>query len=860
MMNSTLPESIYELSGFQDKYKPLLYQSVKEQFLLETVESGIELDISYLLMCGSVLANSTEAKHLDAAYRISQYLIQSDGTNENQKVSAAYILDKMTNQVAIQLAMERQRIPSDYQQNTPFDFQLDSMNRLMKYSIFDQNENIIPINKFQYEVLEGIRKSDWVSISAPTSAGKSFILLQQVKKYFENVDEGIILYVVPTRALIQQVEFDIKKLFIDNRMRDTFVSTVPIVDNLVNTFKKIVFVLTQERLQWLLNDNSALNPDIFIIDEAQKIGDGTRGIILQQTIEEVSRRAPNVKMIFSSPMTSNPEILLEQSLQDVRKEAIEKEQVTVNQNLLWVNQIYRKPKEWELSLCTEEDSVNLGKLSLEQKPTNDTERLAFVSHRLADPTGGNLIYSNFPSSAENVAEKLWELQGEENESDHLEVRELITLIKDTINPDYTLAKVLTRKIGYHYGNMPLIIKNEIERLFSEGIIQFLVCTSTLIEGMNLPAKNIFVRGPQKGRGTPMGEMDFWNLAGRAGRQGKEFQGNVICVDTNKEDIWNNSPPMERKKYVIEKTVDVILVNKIDNLIDFIDEGTPRDKSISEPELEYGFTYMVGEYIRNQGLEGVPSLEKLNQDSLKKLEQSIVRAIKDLEVPEEVILKHSGVSPIAQQELLNFFKSKEIVIDKYTPVHPSNRKALDYYIAIIDTIQDVLSGEHPGKKYHYSLLILEWMRGYPLSRIIERNINFWRRRDNTKSKQSIIRETMKDIEEFARFKFIKYFSCYRDILNFFISTREGDLDVKDSLPDLNLWLELGASEKTPISLMSLGFTRTTAISLADLLKDQNLDREECLTLLRQINWEKISISPIILREITQLLQLYVFANE
>ena len=41
-------------------------------------------------------------------------------------------------------------------------------------------------------------------------------------------------------------------------------------------------------------------------------------------------------------------------------------------------------------------------------------------------------------------------------------------------------------------------KNEIERLFKNGKIKYLVCTSTLIEGMNLPAKSIFIRGPKKG--------------------------------------------------------------------------------------------------------------------------------------------------------------------------------------------------------------------------------------------------------------------------------------------------------------------------------------------------------------------------
>ncbi|USK32545.1 DEAD/DEAH box helicase [Bacillus sp. F19] len=854
MYKSRLPHNLFQLQGYQEKYKPLLYKSIRQQFPLSYDESP-EIDLRYLLMCASIFSESDDAKHLDTAFRIAQYVLQSVGTSENQKNSAAYILDKMTNHTAINLSINRNQLLSDYKDHIPMEFNLDSMNRLMKYSIFDsKRELIIPINKFQYEVLDETRKNDWVSISAPTSVGKSFILLHIIRMFLQNHSNGVIVYIVPTRALIQQVELDIRKMLIEHQLKNIFVSTVPLMDDLSNRFSKKVFVLTQERFQWLLADHHEMAPELLIVDEAQKIGDGTRGILLQQIIEEVSRRSANGKVIFSSPMTSNPEVLLEQRAETSKGKAVEKELVTVNQNLLWANQVFRKPKEWTMSLCANGEVVKLGDFSLSKRSTNVTERLAFVTHALADPAGGNLVYANLPSSAENCGHILWELQGAENDSNHPEIIELIKLIKDTVNPDYTLAHILSRKVGYHYGNMPLIIKNEIERLFSEGIIQFLICTSTLIEGMNLPARSIFVRGPQKGRGIPMGEMDFWNLAGRAGRQGKEFQGNVICIDTNKEDIWNNSPPTIRKKYQIEKTMDNLLNNDVEKLIEFIDEGTPRSKSLQKPELEYGFSYLLGEYIRSDRLSESPFLQKYDEDSIKELESSISNALKDIEVPEGILLKHPGVSPLAQQQLLDFFKEAYHSIELYTPVHPNNKAALDRYIKIVEKIQEILSGEHPGKNFPYSLLIIEWMRGYSLSRIIARNIKYWQKRDRSKNKQSIIRETMKDIEEFARFKFVKYFACYRDILNYFMELNNDVIE--EDLSDLTIWLELGASEKTPISLMGIGFTRTTAISIAEILKDQNLDGEECIKLLKQINWEKVPLSPIVRREVIQILRLYI----
>ena len=55
--------------------------------------------------------------------------------------------------------------------------------------------------------------------------------------------------------------------------------------------------------------------------------------------------------------------------------------------------------------------------------------------------------------------------------------------------------------------------------------QYLVCTSTLLEGVNLPAKSIIIRKPTRGQGNPLNQNDFWNLAGR---------------DVYKRQVMNNS--------------------------------------------------------------------------------------------------------------------------------------------------------------------------------------------------------------------------------------------------------------------------------------------------------------------------------
>lgn len=91
-----------------------------------------------------------------------------------------------------------------------------------------------------------------------------------------------IVYVVPTRALISQVETDLRALLKQyNLESQTNVTTVPPQDD-VDIEKSNIFVFTQERLHWFLYGNSNVQVDILIVDEAHKIEDGNRGILLQR--------------------------------------------------------------------------------------------------------------------------------------------------------------------------------------------------------------------------------------------------------------------------------------------------------------------------------------------------------------------------------------------------------------------------------------------------------------------------------------------------------------------------------------------------------------------------------------------------
>ncbi len=72
------------------------------------------------------------------------------------------------------------------------------------------------------------------------------------------------------------------------------------------------------------------------------------------------------------------------------------------------------------------------------------------------------------------------------------------------------------------------------RLFNARLIPYLVCTSTIIEGVNTVAKNVIVYDRRKNKGV-LEHFTYKNIEGRAGRMNKYFVGRVFVLESPPED-------------------------------------------------------------------------------------------------------------------------------------------------------------------------------------------------------------------------------------------------------------------------------------------------------------------------------------
>lgn len=730
---------------------------------------------------------------------------------------------------------------------------------LHRQSITVYGDTPLRVNGFQKKLWEVARNQAWLSVSAPTSAGKSFILARWICDLMCSFPVATIVYLVPTRALISQVEQDLRELFGKEGLDAVSVSALPILktEDGVEPVRKRVFVFTQERLHILLSAQPDLAVRALIVDEAHKVGDRQRGVLLQDVIERLGAANPDLRVLFASPMTSNPELLLADAHPGLTTKSITSEDVTVTQNLFWISQRARKPTVWDVSLNMHDKCIELGQVELSSKPSTDSKRLSFVAHAIGGTSHGNVVYVNGAAEAEKIAGQLFDLIGTDVEGESgKDLHALVELAQHGVHQKYALATCLRRGVAFHYGNMPLLIREEIERLFSAGTIKYLVCTSTLIEGVNMACRNVFMRGPTKGRGHPLTTEDFWNLAGRAGRWGKEFQGNIFCIDPDRTDLWGeDGPPRERTRQPIRRTTDDVLAAPSD-LVDFITERAPLEKAKKRPEFEHVFSYLAGIHVRYGGILQAPWASRYSASALRQLAEAVEQAVDGLAIERGIIARNPGISPFALDDLLKYFRERQGDVEELLPADPSSNDAAKAYAGIFGRLSRRASpnlGPEGGRAFMLALLVTRWMRGFPLARLIEERIDYLKRKSKPSDDATEIRNVMNEVEQIARFEAPRGLSCYSDVLRQHLKEIDRE-DLIEQLPQFNVFLELGVSQQTQISLIGIGLSRTSTIAVSEFITDDSMTEPQVLRWLVENEqlWRNFSLPVLVKKEIERLL--------
>jgi replicative superfamily II helicase len=347
--------------------------------------------------------------------------------------------------------------------------------------------------------------------------GKSFIMRMFIKKKIMDGKAANFVLLVPTKALINEVSNsiinDLKELLSEYRYRIVTSAGALALKQKHN----FIMVLTPERLLYLLISNPSIDIDYLFIDEAHKISTkSSRSTFYYKVIDKLSRREKKAHMIFASPNIPNPEVYLK-LIPDAASNVEHKLTTTfapVSQLKYLMDfpsgdiQLYNSYNETFTSVARLKKSAYFYQL---------------ISH--IGKGSQNIVYCGSTFKAVEFAREFASLKKKKLNKD------LMTLskdIKNEVHGDYYLADLISKGVAYHIGYLPSAIRMRIEELYREGLIDTIFCTSTLVEGVNLPADNLFITHYKNGR-SKMSAVDFKNLIGRVGRIEYNLYGNVFLV-------------------------------------------------------------------------------------------------------------------------------------------------------------------------------------------------------------------------------------------------------------------------------------------------------------------------------------------
>ncbi|KAJ7225893.1 hypothetical protein GGX14DRAFT_641680 [Mycena pura] len=174
----------------------------------------------------------------------------------------------------------------------PIDWQLQHYGEFMDRSMDsapDARVSFAP-DRWQREVLNAIDHGKSILALAPTSAGKTFISFYAMEKVLRESDNGVLVYVAPTKALVNQIAAEVYGRFSKNYSGNGTLFAVQTRDTRTGDIQRAQILITVPEMLGIL----ILSPTLannwtsrikrIILDEIHSIGQDEGGAVWEQII------------------------------------------------------------------------------------------------------------------------------------------------------------------------------------------------------------------------------------------------------------------------------------------------------------------------------------------------------------------------------------------------------------------------------------------------------------------------------------------------------------------------------------------------------------------------------------------------
>lgn len=419
---------------------------------------------------------------------------------------------------------------------------------------------------------QGILKDTSAIIQMPTSAGKTKSIELIIRSSFLSARASLAVVVAPFKALCQEIRSELVRNFEGELISIDGVSDVPQMDftdfdldgfldlDFTSIETDSILVLTPEKLMYILRQSPELAERIGLViyDEGHQFDSGPRGVTYELLLSSLKSLIPKeTQTILISAVINNS-----QKIGDWLngEDGINIDGANILSTYRTVAFASWKDSLGRLEFVEQENTdektffvprvIEKYKLLPKARERNDKffpdksdgkSIATFLGLKLV-PNGSVAIFCGVKSSISSISKMAVDIYSRKlpipsprSYSDEDEVEKLSNLHLIHLGKTSNTTKCSRLGIYCHSSNTPQGLRVAIEYAMQKSLIKFIICTSTLAQGVNLPIRYLLVTSIYQA-GKIIKVRDFHNLIGRAGRSGMYTEGSIIFADPDVFDM------------------------------------------------------------------------------------------------------------------------------------------------------------------------------------------------------------------------------------------------------------------------------------------------------------------------------------
>ncbi|KTD54819.1 ski2-like helicase [Legionella sainthelensi] len=535
-----------------------------------------------------------------------------------------------------------------------------------------------------------VLKGESAIVQMPTSAGKTKAIELILRSSFLSNRITLAIIIAPFRALCHEIKNSLTDAFHNENINVDELSDTPQTDFEIAELlgHQQILIITPEKFLYVLRHSPELASmvGLLVFDEGHQFDSGTRGITYELLLTSLrSMISEEAQKVLISAVISNAETIGKW----LNNKPTVVEGSTLNPTFKslgfasWLDPLgkieyvdIRNTEQSEFYVPRVIERLNLGKKVKEKTdryfPEKTGQDIAlYLGLKLAH-NGSVAIFCGKKTTAASICKRAVECikrsiplpiplefsnQEEVDKLYNLHIKNLGSLAPASISAKHGIFT--------HHNNTPHGIRLAVEHAMRENLVKFVICTSTLAQGVNLPIRYLIITSVYQGT-EQIKVRDFHNLIGRAGRAGMYTEGSILFADPivydkklSRYDSWR----WKVVKDLIDPTKSEECVSSLSKLIPLIiqnDRNKSNDKkdhSLTWDILSFAKAYIKGWDSLNEiiiEIEKSHNTQGFTEDALRPQFESFSIMLSSIE---GFLLSNWGVTDneLSEVELLDLTK-------------------------------------------------------------------------------------------------------------------------------------------------------------------------------------------------------------